>query len=252
MGEESALLLVGSRGAGFIYGGWSDLDLWVIGHSNYLTESERAQFDLTQEYFVDQGDYEAHFTFFDIGILEREMGKFPVEKMWILSTSKKLKGSFERLDELINSSKALPKSVAGPIIKRELGKYMFAKSGCLSMAARSKEVATSVWAVGQIIDSLCKICCLAECKPFPYSKWRVKVARDTIMGKDIFPVIDCAIQNINELVIQPSDKSYREWIPVKSLRSLLEIVIKNLKGQGWSAMWIDDPMEAISFDNESA
>ena len=52
------------------------------------------------------------------------------------------------------------------------------------MAAR-KQVEMAFVAAGNVIESLCKICCVADRQPFPYSKWLVEAAKRTQMGATI-------------------------------------------------------------------
>ena len=246
IGPDSVVLLVGSRAAGLIYEGWADLDLWIVGHRDALSESERATYDRERQLFVDRGDLEAHFSFYDIDDMEAEIEDWPDAKMWLLSTCKIVHGSLEALESLIEQSKTYPKGVAEEKLRYELGRFMIAKGGCLSMSARSGEAATSIVAVGEIVDAVCKICCLAEGVPYPYAKWRVTVARETRLGKQLFPSIDRAIAHIDELVATPSERNFREWVPVSELRSLKDKIVAGLRELGWQGAWLDEPEENMA------
>ena len=47
--------------------------------------------------------------------------------------------------------------------------------------------------IGHVIESLCKLCCLAEGKPYPYPKWAVEAARRTQLGGTIYPMVQAAV-----------------------------------------------------------
>ena len=68
MGKCAVLMLVGSRATNFA-DGWSDLDLCVIGDKWCLSDEERRTYEQDRQLFVDRGDYEAHWTFYDEGDL---------------------------------------------------------------------------------------------------------------------------------------------------------------------------------------
>ena len=68
MGDRAVLMLVGSRAANFA-DEWSDLDLCIIGDKRYLSDEDCKTYDRDQQLFVDRGDYEAHWSFFDEGDL---------------------------------------------------------------------------------------------------------------------------------------------------------------------------------------
>ena len=64
MGERAVLMLIGSRAANFA-DEWSDLDLCIIGDKRHLSDEDRKTYERSWQLFVDRGDYEAHWSFYD-------------------------------------------------------------------------------------------------------------------------------------------------------------------------------------------
>ncbi len=64
MGERAVLMLIGSRAANFA-DAWSDLDLCIIGDKRRLAAEDRRTYEQSWQLFVDRGDYEAHWSFYD-------------------------------------------------------------------------------------------------------------------------------------------------------------------------------------------
>lgn len=249
LGSEAVLLLVGSRAAGF-GSAWSDLDLWILGDKAYLSIEERQTYESKGELFCeahelwDRGDYEAHWTFYDMNDLTEQLSKWNDEKMWILATSRLLCGSSDRFVMMKNRSSSYPAEVAERKLKWLFGKYCLSL-GPLNTAARGMPV-TALVVAGQVIECLCKICCLAEKKPFPYTKWLVEVAKKTHLGARVYPFVKEAVLGIEEFVNPPSGKHFRELIPLKELRATEQIVQSSLKDLGWRCDWIDDTDKAIA------
>jgi predicted nucleotidyltransferase len=246
IGPEGALLLVGSWAVGFA-DAWSDLDLWVIGHRGRLMCGEQETYDEEGQLFMDRGDYEAHYTFHDIDEIRTKVEQGKDATMWILSTAKHLHGSTGWLQSVFRHALEHPREVAEAKLRRELSRYMAAKGGRLAMSARSGDVATAVAAVGDAIDAVCRICCLAERKPYPYAKWRVRVARETTLGQHVFPAIDCAVEAIDELRTRPSHREYKTWTPIAELRGLRDTLVEHLRAVGWQGKWLDDLERFVTF-----
>ena len=55
MGERAVLVLAGSRSTSFA-DEWSDLDLWIIGDKQCLSDKDRRVYEQKRELFVDRGD----------------------------------------------------------------------------------------------------------------------------------------------------------------------------------------------------
>ncbi len=242
MGERAVLMLVGSRAAGFADEG-SDLDLWVIGDKQRLSDEDRKTYERRRELFIDRGDLEAHWSFYDEGDLRAWLETWPDEKMWIVATARTLYGCSSAAEELKQHYCLYPLEVAGSKLKWIFGKYCFLLSGALSMVARNK-VETAVVVVGNVIEYLCKICCVADRQPFPYDKWLVEAAKQTQVGALVYPSIQRAANGIGELLNPPTDRNWRDWTPVKELQATLQIVQNGLKELGWIEDWIDDPYAA--------
>lgn len=243
MGEKTVLLLVGSRAAGFV-DSWSDLDLWILGDKSYLSAEERQEYERKGDLFVDRGDFEAHWSFYDINDLIQQLNEWPDEKIWILATSRVLYGSSDTIEEIKKRYSTYPLEIAEKKLKWLFGKYR-SLLGPLNMAARNRPV-TAFVVTGQVIECLCKICCLAERKPFPYVKWSFEVAKKTHLGTKLYPFINRAVSGIDEFLNPPKEKHFRELVPLKELRATMDIVQSGLKDLGWRCDWIDNPWEAVA------
>ena len=245
MGERAVLMLIGSRAAGFT-DAWSDLDLCIIGDKRHLSDEDRDTYEHSWQLFVDRGDFEAHWSFFDEEDLRAWLETCPDEMMWVIGTSQTLYGCSSTAEELKHRYCVYPPAIAERKLKWMFGKYYFSQRGPLAMAARNK-VETAFVAVGNVIEYLCKMCCVAERQPFPYEKWVVEAAKQTQLGAMVYPSIQRAVNGIGDFLDPPADLNWREWAPVKELRGTLPIVQNGLKELGWVGDWIDDP-NAVYFD----
>ncbi|MDE0635551.1 MAG: nucleotidyltransferase domain-containing protein [Candidatus Poribacteria bacterium] len=239
MGKRAVLMLIGSRAAGFT-DEWSDLDLCIIGDKRRLSDEDRRTYEQSWQLFVDRGDYEAHWSFFDEGDLREWLESYPDEMMWVVSTSQTLYGCSRTAEALKRDYCLHPPAIAESKLKWMFGKYYFSQRGPLAMAARNR-VETSFIAVGNVIEYLCKMCCVAERHPYPYEKWLVEVAKQTRLGAMVYPMIQRAVSGLGVFLEPPSYSNWRDWAPVKELRGTLPIVQRGLKEIGWTCDWIDDP-----------
>ena len=242
VGPKAVLLLVGSRGAG-LSDSWSDLDMWIVGDKSCLSPTERGEYEQRGELFVDRGDREAHWSFFDQQDLETLLRSYPDEKMWILSTAQVLEGDPTTAQALKRHCQVYPRDVAERRLKWHFGHYWQAL-GPLNTAARGMPE-TAFLVAGRTIEALCKVCCLANRIPFPYMKWLVSVSRETALGRKVFPFVTEAVHGITEFLNPPEDKHFRELIPLKKLRETKDIVRDTLKEIGWTCSWIDNPDDAV-------
>ena len=231
MGERAVLMLVGSHAANFA-DEWSDLDLCIIGDKRHLSDEDRRTYERSRQLFVDRGDYEAHWSFYDESDLRAWLETWPNEMMWIVATSRTLYGCSSTAEELKHRYCLYPPAVAESKLKWMFGKYYFSQRGPLAMAARNK-VETAFVATGNVIEYLCKMCCVANRQPFPYDKWVVEAAKQTQLGEMVYPSIQRAVDGIEDFLDPPSDRNWRDWTPVKALRGTLPIVQSGLKELGW-------------------
>ena len=243
VGPRSVLLLVGSRAAG-LADSWSDLDMWVIGDKARLTQAERRRYERHSELFVDRGDYEAHYSFYDRDDLRAVLQGYPDEKMWIVLTAKVLFGDRRVAAELKRLCRRYPRRAVEPKLRWHFGRY-FQSVNPLNTAARGMPE-TAFLIAGMVVEHLCKVCCLGERKPFPYAKWLIPVSRRTVLGRKVAPLVSEAILGIDELLHPPEDKYYRALVPLKKLRETREIVCKGLRKLGWRGRWVTVPEEAIA------
>ena len=204
MGERAVLVLAGSRSTSFA-DEWSDLDLWIIGDKQCLSDKDRRVYEQKRELFVDRGDFEAHWSFYDEEDLRAWLETYSDEPMWIVANSQILYGCSSTAEELKHHYCQYPPAIAERKLKWMFGKYYFAQGGPLAMAARNK-VETAFVAVGNIIEYLCKICCVAEKQPFPYEKWVVEAAKQTRLGTMVYPSIQRAVSGIGDFLDLPSDR----------------------------------------------
>ena len=245
MGERAALMLVGSRAANFA-DEWSDLDLLIVGDKRCLPDKDRRTYEQSQQLFFDRGDYEAHWSFYDEGDLRAWLKTWHNEMMWLVTTSQPLYGCLTTAEELKSHYRLYPPTVAESKLKWMFGKYYYSQRGPLAMAARG-HVEMAFVAVGNVIEYLCKICCVAHRQPFPYSKWLIEAAKQTQLGTIVYPSIQRAVDGIGEFLDPPTDRHWRDWVPVKELRATLPIVQNELKELGWGCDWIDNP-ERVYFE----
>ena len=243
VGPRAVLLLVGSRAAG-LADSWSDLDMWVVGDKTGLKPSERRRYERHTELFVDRGDYEAHYTFYDRDDLKAILHGCPDEKMWIVLTAKVLFGDRRVAAELKRLCRRYPRRAVEPKLRWHYGRF-YQSVNPLNTAARGMPE-TAFLIAGMAIEHLCKVCCLAERKPFPYAKWLIPVSRRTVLGRKVAPLVSEAIFGIDELLHPPEGKHYRELVPLKNLRQTRDIVRKTLKRLGWRGRWVNVPEAAIA------
>ena len=243
VGTDAVLLLVGSRAAGFD-DSWSDLDMWVVGDKAQLTSDELGQYERGKALFVDRGDYEAHWTFFDKDDLLSILRDYPDEKMWIVLTSKVLFGNQDTASALQHECRHYPRTIVEQKLKWHFGRY-WSSLGPLNAGARGRPE-TGFLIVGMVMEHLCKLCCLAEGKPFPYAKWLVTVAHDTTLGRRVHPFMSRAIFGIDEFLHPPQGKHYKELVPLKELRDTKGVVLATLKELGWSCSWLVNTDEAVA------
>lgn len=246
LGNDSVLLLVGSRAAGYM-DDWSDLDMWVVGKKGKLDSKNKDIYRKTGQIFVDRGDMEAHFHFKDIEDLKIDIENWKDPIIWLMKESKVINGEYKDFPILKNKCKQYPRKVAEQKLKAEIGRYIISKGGSLVMAARTGEIYTSIIAAGNILESLCKISCYAEQYPIPYEKWLFKVAKNTTIIKKILPLISEAVLNIEEIIKRPKEKHFREWIPVKNLRGAKNIIVESLLEIGWKGKWVRNPEDCIQY-----
>lgn len=243
VGPNAVLLLVGSRAAG-VDDSWSDLDMWVVGDKTCLSKDEREQYEKDDEFFVDRGDYEAHWSFYDQQDLLSILQGYPDEKMWIILTAQVLFGDKSTAGALREQCKQYPHEVVERKLKWHFGHY-WRSLGPLNTAARGMPE-TAFLMAGKTMEHLCKMCCLAEHRPFPYTKWLIPVARNTALGKRVVPFISEAVLGIDEFLHPPKGKHFRELVPLKKLRDTKDIAIETLRELGWKCSWVDNPDEAVA------
>lgn len=242
-GGEAVLLLVGSRAAG-LDDSWSDLDMWVVGDKTCLCKSERDQYEKDGQLFIDRGDYEAHWSFYDLRDLLSLLSTCPDERMWILRTAEVMSGSEDTASILRHKCSRYPEDILEQKLKLHFG-HFWQCLGPLNTAARGMPE-TAFLVAAKTIEHLCKICCLAERKPFPYTKWLIPVARETILGRKVALSIARAVFGIEEFLHPPSGKHFQELTPLRELRSTKDVVREALKELGWTSSWIDNPEEAVA------
>ena len=111
MGERAVLMLIGSRAAGFT-DAWSDLDLCIIGDKRHLSDEDRDTYEQSWQLFVDRGDFEAHWSFYDESDLRAWLETHPDEMMWVVANSRILYGCSSTAEELKDRYCLYPPAVA--------------------------------------------------------------------------------------------------------------------------------------------
>lgn len=250
MGNKSVLLLVGSRAAGFT-DVFSDLDVWILGDKTCLPDDQRGCYARLGMFTNDSFGGGRHWVFYDIQDMKGKLEKWPNEKMWTLATSQYLYGCSETVEYLKASYAQYPKEIAGRKLKWLFGKFWQLIRGC-DIIARGKPIA-ALLNVSQTVECLAKICCVAECKPWPYDKWLTDYARQTQLGIKVFPFVERAVSEIDRVLRPPASGKWQELMPVKEIGCTWGIVKQGLKDAGWQCSWIENWWEALSetFDRPS-
>lgn len=242
LGPSTCVLLVGSRAAGF-EDNWSDLNLWLLGDRQDLSEEEREQYGAMGWLRLPLGDTAAHASFHAIEDVTTRLNAWDDEQLWVFLNSHILYGPYERVAEIKRRFAAYPRSVLERKLRWFYGRYIHSLDG-LNVAARGMTEA-SVLVIGHVIESLCKLCCLAEGKPYPYPKWAVEAARRTQLGGTIYPMVQAAVAGMAELLAPPKDTPYEQLTPIRELRATREPVASGLQALGWANTWIEEPTEAV-------
>lgn len=242
LAKGTCVLLVGSRAAGY-EDNWSDLNLWLLGDRKDLPDVERQQLEASGWLMLPLGDTGAHAVFRDVDDVLTRLNAWDDEHLWVFLTSHILYGPYERVAEIKRRFAEYPRNVLERKVRWFYGRYVHSLDA-LNVAARGMTEA-SVLVIGHVIESVCKLCCLAEGKPFPYPKWVVEAARRTTLGRTVYPMVREAVNGIHELVDPPRDTAYEQLLPIRALRATREFVAAGLRDLGWTDEWIEQPLEAV-------
>ena len=238
-GEQAVLLLVGSRASGFACPD-SDVDMWILGDKEYLSEEDARVYEQRMEVLRHCGPAGAHWSFYDIDdMTDLIQTTWQDEKMWVISTAQHLSGCRETMDRIKQLVASYPEDVVEAKLRMLIGEHRVLRHS-LQMSARNHPV-TAFTAAGRIMETLSRICCVADRRPYPYLKWLDAVARTTRLGPTVFPYIDRAMASLDELLHPPSDTHYEQWTPVKELMGALQPLQEGLKANGWDREWVDKP-----------
>jgi hypothetical protein len=243
MGRNTCVLLVGSRAAGF-EDNWSDLNLWLLGDREALPDEERQQLDSAGWLGFPLGDTGVQVVFRDVADVQTRLNAWDDEQLWGFLNSHILYGPYERVAEIKRRFSGYPRPVLERKVRWFYGRYVHSLDS-LNVAARGMREA-SVLVIGHVIESVCKLCCLAEGKPYPYPKWVVEAARRTEMGRTVGPMVRAAVGGMAELLDPPRGTPYDDLVPIRELRATREPVASGLRAQGWTNDWIDQPEEAVA------
>jgi hypothetical protein len=243
MGRNTCVLLVGSRAAGF-EDNWSDLNLWLLGDREALPDEERQQLDSAGWLGFPLGDTGVQVVFRDVADVQTRLNAWDDEQLWGFLNSHILYGPYERVAEIKRRFSGYPRPVLERKVRWFYGRYVHSLDS-LNVAARGMREA-SVLVIGHVIESVCKLCCLAEGKPYPYPKWVVEAARRTEMGRTVGPMVRAAVGGMAELLDPPRGTPYDDLVPIRELRATREPVASGLRAQGWTNDWLDQPEEAVA------
>ena len=243
---NAVLLLTGSRAAGFV-GAGADLDLWILGNKKDLTPEEQNAYATNGSLFVDRGDLRAHYEFFDITDLTESLQQWFDEKMWIVSQAKFIQGNRGIIDDLKECCAAYPHEVAEKKLKWLVANCR-ANFSSFPKSGDSKPIA-GFMVLGRIIEYLCKMCCIAQYTPFPYTKWLVRVAKETQLGTKVVPLIERSMAEFETSPFLPVDTLAPDWPPRRELMNAFNVSLVELQIMGWDVPWLDDPWKAV--DNKT-
>lgn len=242
LGGETCVLLVGSRAAGY-EDNWSDLNLWLLGDREDLPDEERQQLDTAGWLMFPLDDTGVQAIFRDVDDLLTRLNAWDDEQLWVFQNSHILYGPYERVAEIKRRFGRYPQAVLERKVRWFYGRYVNSLEA-LNVAARGMNEA-SVLVIGHVIESLCKLCCLAEDKPYPYPKWVMEAAKRTELGRTVCPMVRSAVAGMAELVHPLNAAPYDERTPIRELRATRAPVAAGLRALGWTNDWIDRPQEAI-------
>ena len=243
MSRNTCVLLVGSRAVGF-EDNWSDLNLWLLGDRNALPDEERQRLDSAGWLAFPLGNTGVQADFRDVADVETRLNAWDDEQLWVFLNSHILYGPYERVAEIKRRFSDYPRPVLERKVRWFYGRYVHSLDS-LNVAARGMTEA-AVLVVGHVIESMCKLCCLAEGKPYPYPKWVVQAAHRTELGRTLSPRVRAAVAGMAELLDPPPGTPYDELAPIRELRATREPMASGLRAQGWTNDWIDRPEEAVA------
>lgn len=240
LGDEAVLLLVGSRAAGLRP--MDDLDLWIIGNKRLLSPTQQEEYTQTGEVFVDRGDLTAHWKFHDRADLAARLAQWPAELMWILSTSKFMGGCRATHDDLVTRFATFPRDVAESKLKWLIGSYSVAP---MLKAAAAGSITEAFAIAGLAVTMLAKLCCAAQCRPWPYSKWLTRVAGETTAGRVLMPFADRCVAAFMQCPRPSPGQHSIDWPPTRELKLAMQEVPQILSDLGWQGDWVSDPWKAV-------
>ena len=97
----------------------------------------------------------------------------------------------------------------------------------------------------QIVECLCRLCCIAEYTPFPYTKWLVRAAGQTRLGERVMPLVDAAQEELRLSPLLPVETLAPQWPPRQKLKAAFDRALAQLAAWGWSDEWIEQPWLAV-------
>jgi len=242
LGGDTCVLLVGSRAVGF-EDNWSDLNLWLVGDRESLPDEERHQLEANGWLAFPLDDTGVQAVFRDLADLQTRLNAWDDELLWVFLNSHILYGPYQRVAEIKRRFATYPPDVLERKVRWFYGRYVHSLEA-LNVAARGMTEA-AVLVMGHVIESVCKLSCLAEGKPYPYPKWVVEASRRTELGRTIYPMVQSAVEGMGDLVQPMPGKPYDELAPIRALRATMEPTVSGLRAQGWTQDWIDRPQEAV-------
>lgn len=242
LGEDSILLLTGSRATGDQHL-WSDLDLWLSGDKSGLPSEEAAIYNRRQPLYIADRDIEAHVSFYDYGDLERCLASWPVEMIWILSHALPLGGDEMRFSAIRDRFVTMPDEVVETKLKQAFGSFL----KIIHDAAREQ---VKILGLRDSIDIISRICCLAERRPYSYLKRREQAAMDTETGRILLSEIYEHSLMPGEIAVPAYEPELQLWITREAISAIGIQLTERLKTLNWSGPWLDDPMIAISYAYE--
>ena len=161
------------------------------------------------ELFVDRGDMRAHWSFFDADLLPKRLESWPDEMLWILRNAKVISGNPGTVASLQRRFATYPDEIASRKLKWLVGGYRALLSS-FPKAGESKPM-MSIVVRGKLVECLCKICCIGHRRPFPYTKWLVRAARETDLGANVLPWVERSMEAMKHTPFLPVDLLSPEW-----------------------------------------